>query len=65
MLRGKIDLTIYADNHGEDSGSRINEQILKSYFHHIKKISGELNLKTDNSTLQSLLKTAGCYQDRR
>lgn len=56
LLRGKIDLTIYADNHGEDSGSRINEQILKSYFHHIKKISGELNLKTDNSTLQSLLK---------
>jgi len=56
LLRGKIDLSIYADNHGEDSGSRINEQILKSYFQQIKKINEELNLTTDNSTLQSLLK---------
>jgi uncharacterized protein (TIGR00255 family) len=56
LLRGKIDLTIYAESHGEDSGSRINEQILKSYFRHIKKINEDLNLTTDNSTLQSLLK---------
>jgi uncharacterized protein (TIGR00255 family) len=56
LLRGKTDLIIYIESHGEDSNSRINEQILKSYFRHIKKINEELNLSTDNSTLQSLLK---------
>ena len=56
LVRGKIDLTIYIENHGEDSSSRINEQILKSYFRHIKQINKDLGLTTDNSTLQSLLK---------
>lgn len=56
LVRGKIDLTIYIEAHGEDTNSRINEQVLKSYFLQIKKIGDELNLTSDSNTLQSLLK---------
>ncbi len=42
LVRGKVDFNIYVENLGEDSNSRINEPILKSYFHHLSKISSEL-----------------------
>ncbi len=56
LIRGKVDFNIYAENLGEDSNSRINGPILKSYFHHLEKISSELNLTIDNTSLQSLLR---------
>ena len=56
LIRGKVDFNIYAENLGEDSNSRINEPILKSYFHHLEKISSELNLTVDSATLYSLLR---------
>jgi len=56
LVRGKIDLTIYLENHGEESNSKINEHILKSYFGHLKKINDDLKLLTDNSTLHAALR---------
>lgn len=56
LVRGKIDLTIYVENHGEESNSKINEPIVKSYFEHLRKINSELNLPTDQTTLQAVLK---------
>jgi uncharacterized protein (TIGR00255 family) len=56
LVRGKIDLTIYLENHGEKSNSKINEPILKSYFEHMKKINEDLNLPTDQCILQAILR---------
>lgn len=56
LIRGKVDFNIYVEYLGEDSNSRINEPILKSYFHHLEKISSELNLTVDSNTLQALLR---------
>jgi uncharacterized protein (TIGR00255 family) len=56
LVRGKIDLTIYLENHGEESNSKINEPILKSYFGHLKKINDDLKLLSDNSTLHAALR---------
>jgi len=56
LVRGKIDLTIYLENHGEESNSKINEPILKSYFGHLKKINDDLKLLTDNTTLHAALR---------
>jgi uncharacterized protein (TIGR00255 family) len=56
LIRGKIDLTVYIENLGEESNSKINESILKSYFGQIKKVSDELNLVTDHSSLNAVLK---------
>jgi uncharacterized protein (TIGR00255 family) len=56
LVRGKIDLTIYVENHGSESNSKINEPILISYFEHLQKITNSLGLKSDHSTLLALLR---------
>ena len=56
LVRGKIDMNIYVENLGDESSSKINEPILKSYFEHLKKINEELKLKTDHTSLQALMR---------
>jgi len=56
LIRGKVDFNIYVENLGDESNSKINEPILKSYFHHLRKISKELNLEVDQSTLQATMR---------
>jgi uncharacterized protein (TIGR00255 family) len=56
LERGKIDFNLYMEYLGDDSNSKINEPILKSYFNHLLKISKDLNLPTDQTLLQSVLR---------
>ena len=56
LVRGKVDLTIYVENHGEDSNSKINEPILKGYFRQLKEINEELGLTTDQASMQAILR---------
>lgn len=56
LVRGKVDFNIYVENLGDDSNSRINEPILKSYFHHLSEISSVLKLPVDNTTLHAVMR---------
>lgn len=56
LVRGKIDFNIYMENLGEDSSSKINEPVLLSYYHHLEKISSQLNLPVNESLLSSALR---------
>lgn len=56
LTRGKVDFNIYVENLGDESNSKINEPILKSYFEHLSKISKDLNLAVDHSTLQASMR---------
>ena len=56
LVRGKVDLNIYVENLGDDSNSKINESILKSYFQQLSKISSDLNVSIDHSTLQAAIR---------
>ncbi len=56
LSRGKVDFNIYVENLGDESNSKINEPILKSYFEHLSIISNELNVTVDNSTLQAAMR---------
>lgn len=56
LVRGKVDLMIYIENHGSESNSKINEAILLSYFEHLRGINESLGLTTDHSSLQALLR---------
>lgn len=56
LTRGKIDFNIYVENLGDESNSKINEPILKSYYNHLCKISDDLKLPVDNSTLQAVMR---------
>lgn len=56
LERGKIDFNIYVENLGDESNSKINEPILKSYFNHLSQISSDLNLPTDHFTLLNAMR---------
>lgn len=56
MFRGKLDLTIYVENHGEETNSKINEPVLKSYFETLQRINSELELPTDQTTMLAILR---------
>ncbi len=56
LIRGKIDLTIYMENHGEESSSKINEAVLTGYFNQLKKLNDTLGIPTDQITMQALLR---------
>ncbi len=56
LIRGKVELNIYVENLGGESNSKINEPILKSYFTHLSKISKDLDLPVDHSTLQASMR---------
>ena len=56
LERGKIDFNIYVESLGDESNSKINEPILKSYFKQLSKISADLNLTADYTTLQAALR---------
>ncbi len=56
LERGKIDFNLYVENLGDESNSKINESILRSYFNQLSKINAELNLPTDHTTLHAALR---------
>ena len=56
LERGKVDFNIYVENFGEESNSKINESILKGYYHQLKKISAGLKLPSDNQTLLTAMR---------
>ncbi len=56
LERGKVDFNIYVESLGDESNSKINEPILKSYFAQLSKISTELNLSSDHSLLEAALR---------
>jgi uncharacterized protein (TIGR00255 family) len=56
LIRGKVDLNIYVENLGEESNSKINEPILKGYYNDLSKISTDLKLPVDHTTLQAVMR---------
>ena len=56
LTRGKVDFNIYVENLGDESNSKINEPILKSYYESLAKISKDLNVAVDHSTLQAAMR---------
>lgn len=56
LERGKVDFNIYVESMGDESNSKINEPILKSYFNQLNKISADLNLPSDQSILHAALR---------
>lgn len=56
LVRGKVDFNIYVENLGDESNSKINEPILKSYYEQLVKVSTDLKLISDHSTLQAAMR---------
>jgi uncharacterized protein (TIGR00255 family) len=55
LVRGKVDFILYTESLGEDSATKINAGIVKSYYKQMEKISAELNISLNDSILQTIL----------
>jgi len=52
LVRGKIDVLVYSENLGDSGNSIINENIVKSYFADLSRISRDLQLPVNEHILQ-------------
>jgi uncharacterized protein (TIGR00255 family) len=56
LIRGKIDLLIYSENLGDSGSTVINENIVKSYFSDLSKISHDLQIPVNERLLQIIMR---------
>ncbi len=56
LVRGKVDVSIFVENLGDENMSAINEGIVKGYYRKLTKISKELNLPVDESILHVIMR---------
>jgi len=54
--RGKIDLTINFDSLDSEIVPVINKSVVKNYYEQLKEIAGELNLKTEDQLLSTIMR---------
>jgi uncharacterized protein (TIGR00255 family) len=56
LIRGKIDVLIYSENLGDSGSTVINENIVKSYFSDLSKISRDLQIPVNERLLQIIMR---------
>jgi uncharacterized protein (TIGR00255 family) len=56
LERGKIDLSLYIDNSGKESGTIINQSVIESYYQQIKNISDKMNIDVPANWFDVLLR---------
>jgi uncharacterized protein (TIGR00255 family) len=55
LVRGKVDFILYTESLGDESATKINANIVKSYYKQMEQISADLNIPLNNSILQTIL----------
>jgi uncharacterized protein (TIGR00255 family) len=63
--RGKIDLTISFDLLDIENVPVINNDVVKTYYEQIKEIAGELNIKSDEQILSSILRLPDIFKTEK
>lgn len=55
LVRGKIDFILYTESLGDESATKINAGIVKSYYQQMEQIAADLNIPLHDTVLQTLL----------
>lgn len=55
LIRGKVDFILYTESLGDESATKINAGIVRSYYKQMEEISASLNIPLDNNILQTIL----------
>jgi uncharacterized protein (TIGR00255 family) len=55
LIRGKVDFILYTESLGDESATKINAGIVRSYYKQMEQISSDLNIPLDNTILQTIL----------
>jgi uncharacterized protein (TIGR00255 family) len=56
LERGKIDINLYCEQHGDQTNATINKPVVLNYFRQLNNISQELGLESTERALQSILR---------
>ncbi|MDR2475991.1 MAG: hypothetical protein LBD45_09060, partial [Bacteroidales bacterium] len=56
LERGKIDLTVYAEETGQEAGSQINQAVFRSCFLQIKQLTEQLHVDLPNDWFGAILR---------
>jgi len=56
LIRGKIDFSLFIEDHGTESNSAINEPIVTSYFNQLSNIQKKLGLPVTEQIMQSVMR---------
>ena len=56
LIRGKVDFSLYIEDHGGESSSAINEAVVMSYFNQLSAIQRNLGLPVTEQIMQSVMR---------
>jgi uncharacterized protein (TIGR00255 family) len=56
LIRGKIDFSLFIEDHGMESNSAINEPVVTSYFNQLSSIQKKLGLPVTEQIMQSVMR---------
>lgn len=56
LERGKVEFTLYIDNSGKESGAKINQTIVKSYYEQLKALSAETGIPETQDWLAVIMR---------
>ena len=55
LIRGKVDFILYTESLGDESATKINAGIVRSYYKQMEEISASLNIPLEKNILQTIL----------
>lgn len=55
LIRGKVDFILYTESLGDESATKINSGIVRSYYKQMEQIAADLNIPLENNILQTIL----------
>lgn len=56
LIRGKIDFSLFIEDHGSDSNSAVNEGVVTSYFNQLSSIQEKLGLPVTEQIMLSIMR---------
>lgn len=56
LERGKVDFSLYIDNSGKENGTKINQNIVKSYYEQLQELSKETGIPVTQDWLAVLMR---------
>ena len=65
LQRGKIELSLYYETKEDYQSGQINPSIVKNYFSQLREIAEELQIPTQELTLQSVMRLPDVYSQER
>lgn len=56
LVRGKVELSLYYEQMGEEANASINVPIVKNYFEQLKRVYSEFNFEMSEMAIQSIIR---------